>query len=125
MNEELKAVVKEHELHDVKLRNYVVGFTGSVVVTLLAYAVATGSISGKNGIAALLGVLAVIQFVIQMVFFLHVGTERKPRWKFAVMVMMLGVVLIVVFGSLWIMNNLNYRMTPQQQETYLKSQDGL
>ena len=38
---------------------------------------------------------------------------------------MLGIVLIIVGGSVWIMNNLNYRMTPQQMEQYLKSQDSL
>jgi len=40
---------------------------------------------------------------------------------------MLGVVLIIVGGSIWIMNDLNYRMmdSPQQMQKYLKSQDAL
>jgi hypothetical protein len=34
------------------------------------------------------------------------------------------VVLILVFGSIWIMNNLNYRMTPEQINTYMNNQGG-
>jgi hypothetical protein len=34
------------------------------------------------------------------------------------------VVCILVFGSLWIMNNLNYRMTPQQIQSYMDNQTG-
>jgi cytochrome o ubiquinol oxidase operon protein cyoD len=60
-----------------------------------------------------------------MVFFLHVGSERKPRWKIGVMVLMLCFVLILVVGSIWIMNNLNYRMTQRQVQQYLNSQDSL
>jgi hypothetical protein len=38
---------------------------------------------------------------------------------------MLGVIGIIVIGSLWIMSNLNVHMTSQQVNTYLKQQDGL
>jgi cytochrome o ubiquinol oxidase subunit IV len=72
-----------------------------------------------------LATLAVVQFVVQMVYFLHVGSERKPRWKAMVMWLMLVVVLILVVGSVWIMNNLNYRMSEDQVRQYLKSQDSL
>jgi hypothetical protein len=33
-------------------------------------------------------------------------------------------VSILVFGSLWIMGNLNYRMSPQQMNTYMTDQGG-
>jgi cytochrome o ubiquinol oxidase operon protein cyoD len=55
------------------------------------------------------------------------GRESKPRWKFIFLLFALLVVGIVVGGSLWIMNNLNYHMmlSPQQTTQYLNSQDGL
>jgi cytochrome o ubiquinol oxidase subunit IV len=59
------------------------------------------------------------------VFFLHLGRETRPRWKLAVFLFMLGVILILVFGSLWIMTNLNYRMMPKQMVQYMNSQAGL
>jgi cytochrome o ubiquinol oxidase subunit IV len=66
-----------------------------------------------------------VQFIVQMFLFLHVGEERGPRLKLLAACLMLGVVLILVFGSLWVMNNLNYRMTPQQITQYMQSQDNL
>jgi cytochrome o ubiquinol oxidase subunit IV len=125
MNEQSESVVAEHEHHELSLGKYIAGFVASIAVTIAAYLLATHESYSRNTIAIVLAALAVVQFAVQMVFFLHVGHERKPRWKLAVMVMMLGVVLILVFGSLWIMNNLNYRMSPQQIRQYLKSQDSL
>jgi len=38
---------------------------------------------------------------------------------------MVIVVLILVIGSLWIMGNLNARMTPAQEQQYMSAQGGL
>ncbi|HVV26014.1 MAG TPA: cytochrome o ubiquinol oxidase subunit IV [Candidatus Saccharimonadales bacterium] len=108
-------------------RAYLTGFILSIGLTLLAYLSAVKHVlSGKGLMAGLLG-LAVIQFFVQLFFFLHIGRETKPRWRLLVLFMMISVVLIVVLGSLWIMYNLNYRMTPQQIEQYMQKQasDGL
>ena len=71
--------------------------------------------------------LATLQLVAQLVFFQHLGRERKPRWNLIVFGFMLGVLAILVFGSLWIMKNLNYHhiSSPGQVNTYLSGQDGL
>jgi len=117
--------VAEHETTHLSLGRYVGGFAASIALTLVAYLLATHGRAGTNTLVALLAGLAIVQFLVQMVFFLHVGEERRPRWKLLVMWLMLIVVLILVGGSIWIMNNLNYRMSPQQQEQYLRSQDSL
>jgi cytochrome o ubiquinol oxidase operon protein cyoD len=117
--------VAEHETAHLSLGTYIGGFLASIALTLTAYLLATRGTADTNTLVALLAGLAIVQFLVQMVFFLHVGQERKPRWKLMVMWLMLAVVLILVGGSIWIMNDLNYRMTPQQQEQYLRSQDSL
>jgi len=107
------------------LTSYIVGFVTSIVLTVEAYLlVAHHLIEGKSLAAAVAG-LAITQFLVQLFFFLHLGRETKPRWKLLVFGMMLVVVMIFVFGSLWIMSNLNYHMTPKQINNYLNSQDGL
>jgi len=121
----MSPVVSEHDAHPLSLSKYITGFVSCVAITLVAYLLVTRSSLSHAAIVAVIACLAIAQFVIQMVFFLHVGEEQRPRWKLAVMFLMLGVVLILVFGSLWIMNNLNYRMTPVQMDQYLKSQDSL
>lgn len=125
MNEHELAVVSEHSPNDITLRKYVSGFLGSVMLTLVAYALATHHSLSRGTIIALLALLALMQFVVQLIYFLHLGSEAKPRWKLAVLGFMISIVLIIVIGSIWIMNNLNYHMTPQQQDQYLKSQVGL
>jgi cytochrome o ubiquinol oxidase operon protein cyoD len=122
----MKARVSEHdaEMH-LSYGKYLLGFISSITLTVSAYMLATHSSANKNVLAVILGLLAIVQFTVQMLLFLHVGDERGPRWKLGAMLMMLVVVLILVFASIWIMNNLNYRMTPQQIQQYMKSQDNL
>ncbi len=109
---------------------YSLGFFLSVVLTLAAYFLVQGYLrSGGTAftrdflIGAIVG-LAVLQFFVQIFFFLHLGRETKPRWKLLVLFFMILVILILVLGSLWIMSNLNYRMTPQQINQYMQNQDG-
>lgn len=106
--------------------NYVIGFILSLVCTLSAYFLVTNHyVSNKWGLAGLVAILALIQFVVQIVLFLHLGKERSPRFKLLVFSFMLCVVLILVGGSIWIMYNLNYKMTtPTQINKYMNQQDG-
>jgi cytochrome o ubiquinol oxidase operon protein cyoD len=118
-------VVEQHETDRGTLRTYVTGFVASIVLTIAAYLLVTHrALSRRTLIAAVIG-LALAQFLVQLLFFLHLGRETKPRWKLMVALFMVMVVLILVFGSLWIMTNLNYRMTPDQINKYMNSQAGL
>jgi cytochrome o ubiquinol oxidase operon protein cyoD len=67
--------------------------------------------------------LAIAQVLVQLFFFLHLGKETRPRWKLAVLLTMLIVLGILVFGSLWIMQNLNYHMSPDQMNSYMIQQN--
>lgn len=106
------------------LGTYISGYVLSLVLTLVAYLLVRHPAYSNSVIVAVIVVLAIVQFLVQLVFFLHLGRETKPRWKLFVAISMIGIVLILVLGSLWIMNNLNYRMTPQQVNTYLNDQGG-
>jgi len=106
------------------IKSYVTGFVLSIVLTLVAYTLVVHDALSRHLLVALVVGLALVQFVVQLLFFLHLGRETKPRWKLFVLLFMLLVVLILVFGSLWIMNNLNYRMTPAQINTYMNNQGG-
>jgi cytochrome o ubiquinol oxidase operon protein cyoD len=107
------------------LASYVTGFIFSVYLTIIAYLAVYNDAFNSFRTTAFIIVLAVVQFVVQIVFFLHIGKERKPRWKFAALIFMIVVLLILVLGSLWIMSNLNYRMSPEQMNNYMTHQQGL
>lgn len=101
---------------------YVSGFVMSLLLTLLAYLlVVKDFVDGWLVIPAIV-VLAVIQFVVQLVFFLHLGRETKPRWNMMAFLFMLLVVFIVVTGSLWIMANLDYNMMHRDADEYMLQQ---
>lgn len=104
-------------------KSYVVGYVLSAVWTLVAFLVVT---SGRlSGIAAILTIafLAVIQLITQLVFFMHLGRGRDGRLNIAVFVSMLAILILVLGGSLWIMQNLNDRtMSPRQTDKYMREQ---
>src|SRR5579884_1225960 len=103
-----KVVVSHHEAASGSLKTYTAGFILSIILTLAAYLlVIRGWLSGWGLIFALAG-LAIVQLLVQLIFFLHLGRESKPRWNLQVLVFAAGVVFILVFGSLWIMRNLDY-----------------
>lgn len=106
------------------LGTYVVGFTLSIGLTLLAYFAVTHEWFKHSSVVLALLMLAIMQFVVQLFFFLHVGHETRPRWKLLMLFLAIVFVLILVLGSIWIMYNLDYRMTPKQAEQYLQKQDG-
>ena len=103
---------------------YVIGFILSLLLTGTAYIVATKHLFGGAALITAIIVLAIAQVLAQLVFFLHLGQEVRPRWKLVVFLFMVLVLGILVFGSLWIMQNLNYQMTPRQMLQYVNDQGG-
>ena len=128
MEEQQQIVKNEAKVSHGSLRTYVIGFIASIACTLIAYGIVSTHTHSQTFthpfIISSITILALAQFGIQLFFFLHLGRETKPRWKLLVLSMMILIVCILVFGSLWIMNNLNYRMTPQQMNQYMVNQDG-
>lgn len=112
-------------MKELKLSQYVTGFVASVVLTLMAYLAVVHELFSTIGLATLVVTLGLVQFMVQLVFFLHLSLETKPRWKLAIFIFMVGVVLIVVFGSLWIMANLDYHMTSHEASQQLLEEEGI
>ncbi len=114
------------------LRSYLVGFTLSVLLTVGAtLLIVAHNWSGHTFLSHLalrvaISAMAFAQFVVQLIFFLHLAHESGPRWKLGIFISTLGIVGIVVVGSVWILNHLNYDMmaSPTVMEHYIQSQDG-
>jgi cytochrome o ubiquinol oxidase subunit IV len=104
---------------------YVIGFVASVVLTLAAYVSVEYGLSSGAALLAVVAVLAIMQAIVQLYFFLHLGEEAKPRVRFLTFSFMTLILVIIVGGSLWIMHNLNYnmmQMTPNEKEYYMTTQ---
>ncbi len=98
-------------MENVSAKPVVVWFALAVLCTFAAYLFATNGISHLW--VYILG-LGILQTAIQFLFFFSMSKEKHPRWNLAMFLFMAAAILIVVGGSVWIMNNLNYHMMPME-----------
>jgi len=102
-------------LNDIKkeyhgsLKSYVIGFLLSLIFTLISFALVVYEVLPRQTLIYTLPTLAFVQAIIQLIFFLHLGKEEKPKWESLVFYFMVLVLLIIVLGSLWIMHDLDIR----------------
>jgi cytochrome o ubiquinol oxidase operon protein cyoD len=83
------------------LKSYLLGFILSIALTLAAY-------FSSSDLA--IATFALAQALVQLVLFLNLTREPKPRWNLIIFLFMVLIAVILVFGSLWIMNNLSYNL---------------
>jgi cytochrome o ubiquinol oxidase operon protein cyoD len=113
------------------LRSYLIGFILSLLLTFAAYIPVVMHQNSQHEFLAheflipFVIILAFVQLVVQLLFFLHMGQESKPRWNLGIFLSTIGIVFIVIIGSIWIMTHLNYNMTPQTMNKYIIHDEGI
>jgi len=116
---------------DKRLVSYAVGFISSVILTVIAYALVTHDDIVRTltapGIALIIAALASLQLIVQLLFFMHISEEQRPRWKLLTFIFCFIILGVIVFGSLWIMFDLNDRMmmSPDEMIKYMNKQTGI
>ena len=90
--------------------SYIVGFIFSIIITCLAFYLVAYQVSTVEIRIISIVILALLQLLVQLVFFLHLNFSSQARWNLVTFLFTAVVVLILVFGSLWIMWSLNYNM---------------
>lgn len=99
------------------LRGYLIGFTLSVVLTAIPFAlVMTGRLDATTTAIVVLG-MALVQIVVHMVFFLHMTTRAEGGWSFLALMFTLVVVVVTLSGSIWVMYHMNANMMPMSAAT--------
>ncbi|MCA9347435.1 cytochrome o ubiquinol oxidase subunit IV [Candidatus Saccharibacteria bacterium] len=92
------------------LRNSNIGLVTSLVLTLTAYVFVVEKYLSGWLLTGFIAVLAILQLFVQFRFFLHIGEKISEKAKTKFLMFSILCVSIIVFGSIWIMNNLNYNM---------------
>ncbi len=94
-----------------EMRNaYLIGFVLALILTAIPFAiVAFGLMPAKSALVAI-AVLAVIQVLVHLYFFLHIDPRTAPRENVLTLAFAVVLIFIMIGGSLWIMFDLAYRM---------------
>jgi len=104
---------------------YVIGFLLSLALTIGSYFLVSNHLFGTRMIIAVIIIFGLIQLCVQLLFFLHLGSEKNPRWKLLMFISTFGLVFVVMVGSIWIMQHLNYNMTPMQIDQTIIQDEGM
>lgn len=104
------------------LEAYLAGFILSLLLTVTAFICVINKVFTGRILVLTVIALAIAQLLVQLVFFLHLANEKKPRLNLLVFGFMLLVVGIIVGGSLWIMQHLDYNMMPHQMDEHMLDQ---
>lgn len=118
-------MTKIEQAYQREYRRYAAGLLAALCFTYAIYLITTQHALEGAVLAGVLLVIAIAQLVVQMVVFLHIFDETKPRWTLWSLVYSVIMMMIVVIGSLWVMYNLNYNMhiSPEQMKDYMINQN--
>jgi cytochrome o ubiquinol oxidase operon protein cyoD len=115
----------KHEPHHGTLVSYIVGFILSLVFTLIPYYLITHKTFGRDELLATILGFAGLQMIVQLFFFLHLGREKKPHANAQFLMGTVGIIFVVIGGSIWIMNNLHYNMAGMEVLNKVASDESL
>ena len=95
------------------LRSYLIGFGLSVVLTAIPFwLVMTGVLPSRQATAAVVVVMAFVQIVVHMIYFLHMDSKSQGGWTMMALIFTIMVLVIVLSGSIWVMYHLTSNMMP-------------
>ncbi len=107
------------------MSSYIIGFVLSIACTLTAYFLVVGKSLTGNALLLTILSFAVWQMIIQIFFFLHLGRGPKPLYNVVFFIATVGIILVTVFGSIFIMDNLHYNMSPTEVTKKLAQDEGI
>ena len=104
------------------VNSYAVGFILSLLLTVAAYLFVVEHLLAGEVLIFAIVCLAIIQFYVQAIFFLHLGRGYGALMKFWLFALTVVIIAVFIGGTIWIMYDLNYHMTPEQINSYLNDQ---
>jgi len=92
-------------------KSYTTGFILSVILTVIPFAlVMSGTLSGAAVLCGIF-VAGILQILVHLHYFLHLDASSAMRWNVLALLLTLLIMTLFVWGTLWIMGHLNYRLT--------------
>jgi cytochrome o ubiquinol oxidase subunit IV len=92
------------------LQPYVTGFVFALVLTGIPFGLVAANLLPRFTTLVVIAVLAVVQVVVHLRYFLHIDLDTTPRENLLALAFAAVLVFLTVGGTLWIMLDLNARM---------------
>jgi cytochrome o ubiquinol oxidase operon protein cyoD len=92
--------------------SYVVGLVLALLLTTGAFAVVWLDLLSGGAALAALGLLALVQAVVHLRYFLHIDLARSHRDDLMLILFTVLILLIMVAGTIWILYDQHIRMMP-------------
>lgn len=118
--------MKRLNSHDKAVLRYCGGTIVAALLTVAIYLITTHQLVAEGTLlAVIILIFAIVQTIFQLLVFLHILDGDKPRWKLHSLLFVVGTILIIVVGSIWIMKNLDYNMgmTGEEMHEYMLKQN--
>ena len=97
------------------VRGYLIGLVLATLLTGVSFYVAKSTLVWQPSIPIALSVLAVAQMGVHVVFFLHITSGPDSINNVMALAFGLLIVMLLVFGSLWIMTQLDHNVMPMDR----------
>jgi cytochrome o ubiquinol oxidase operon protein cyoD len=97
------------------VRGYLIGLVLATLLTGVSFYVAQSTLVWQPSIPIALSVLAVAQMGVHLVFFLHITSGPDSVNNVMALAFGLLIVVLLVFGSLWIMTQLDHNVMPMDK----------
>lgn len=92
---------------------YATGFVLSIILTAIPFWLVMGKVIASPSTTALVILaFAAVQIVVHMIYFLHMNAKSEGGWNMLALIFTGILVVIVLSGSLWVMDHLNHNMMP-------------
>jgi len=95
---------------NVSFKPLYLGYISALILMAAAYRIVVHYHLTDTALTWTILSLAGFSALLQLFFFLHVGMGDKPRWHLISFVFTALILFIVVIGTIWIMNSLDYNM---------------
>ncbi len=92
--------------------SYAIGLALAALLTVASFAMVGTRLVWAPSIPVALGVLAIAQIGVHLVFFLHLTTAPDNTNNVLALAFGILIVALIVAGSLWIMQHLDHNMLP-------------
>lgn len=97
------------------VRGYLIGLVLATGLSIVSFYIARSTLVWAPSIPIALSVLAIAQMGVHLVFFLHMTSGPDNVNNLMALAFGLLIVMLLVFGSLWIMTHMNHNMMPMDK----------